>query len=144
MPFENHLIFAILIPYSNVYRLACQHFFSPLQMAISCHINFCQNRKRGYRDLVYAQYAWQSRRRRRRRYASWVPGSTVYTYIRTVSPYHRADLCCRSFLGQDLFLNLNFFQRISRIFDWLICWKQPKVNQTCQNFQTAAAKILIK
>ena len=69
------------------------HFFftfSPLQMAISCHINFCQNRKRGYRDLVYAQYAWQSRRRRRRRYASWVPGSTIYTCNRTVSPYHRA------------------------------------------------------
>ena len=65
-------------------------FFSPLQMAISCHINFCQNRKRGYRDLVYAQYAWQSRRRRRRRYASWVPGFTVYTYIGTVSSYHRA------------------------------------------------------
>ena len=65
-------------------------FFSPLQMAISCHINFCQNRKRGYRDLVYAQYAWQSRRRRRRRYASWVPGFTVYTYIGTVSSYYRA------------------------------------------------------
>ena len=66
------------------------HFFFTSANGNFLPYYFCQNRKRGYRDLVYAQYAWQSRRRRRRRYASWVPGFTVYTYIGTVSSYHRA------------------------------------------------------
>ena len=40
----------------------------------------------------------------------------VHTQERHTVP---SDLCCRSFSGQDLFFNLNFFQRISRIFHWL-------------------------
>ena len=37
--------------------------------------------------------------------------------IFTLKLHHQADLSTRCFSGQDLFLNLNFFQRISRIFD---------------------------